>query len=188
MSELSEKEFQYSLEEVLNRDIAIECLIIGKPDEETTWFIGLRIAEMIKEYLYQKLNKEISVYFSILLEDVIPNVDKMNSYDIQILRIHPFEVEGLFAYFDSKREEKKNFIYISREAKPLNKINKKIASLVLYHIYVLSKSKDKILCEIQTQKGKKEVEFSYPNKELIENYYIFRKETYEKVLKKQVQE
>jgi hypothetical protein len=106
-------------------------------------------------------------------------------YDIQILRIQNFGVNGLLAYFDSERAEKKNLIYISHESEILNEINRRIASLVIYHIHIFSISKDKILCEIHTPEENKKIEFSYPDEELVEKYYLFRKETLNKVLKRQ---
>ena len=182
---MSEKEFQDEVEEILNRHEALDCLVIGEPNNDAKWYVALRISEMIKEYWKKKSNIEISLFFSILEVDIIPNINKMNTYDIQILRIQPF-VEGLFAYFDSKRAENKNFIYISHKSTNLNQINEKVGSLVLFHLETVERRKDKILCKIQVEEGKRDLEFSYPHKELIEKYRNARKEALNKVIKRQI--
>ncbi|MFW9968737.1 MAG: hypothetical protein ACFFDF_00965 [Candidatus Odinarchaeota archaeon] len=182
---MSERSFQLSLEEILIRDEPIDCLIIGKPNIHFKWFVGLRIAEMIKQYLKRK-DIEVSIHFTYLIEDIVPNINKMKSYDIQILRIQDFKVDGMISYIDSERAKQKNFIYISHESEYLNRINKSISSLVIYQIHVLSSSKDKIKCEVLNPKGSIEIEFLYPNNDLIKNYNTFREETLNRVIKRQL--
>ncbi|HEC38117.1 MAG TPA: hypothetical protein ENI29_07765 [bacterium] len=176
-----ERGFIIELEGIMDRVKAIEVLIIGEPNKDTKWLVSLRIAEMIREYNNSKLNKQAEILFSFLLEDIVPCIEKMNSYDIHILRIQPFRVEGMASYFTSERAKQKNFIYVSHEG--LSE-NKKLEVFVMFYVEAISRTKDKLKCNIIVGKEKKEIEFSYPSNDLIEEYRKVRIDAFDKVLKK----
>ncbi|KKL93603.1 hypothetical protein LCGC14_1873030 [marine sediment metagenome] len=164
-----ERGFIIELEGIMDRVKAIEVLIIGEPNKDTKWLVSLRIAEMIREYNNSKLNKQAEILFSFLLED------------IHILRIQPFRVEGMASYFTSERAKQKNFIYVSHEG--LSE-NKKLEVFVMFYVEAISRTKDKLKCNIIVGKEKKEIEFSYPSNDLIEEYRKVRIDAFDKVLKK----
>lgn len=182
---MSEKRFRENLDYILGREKAIEVLIIGEPNKDIKWLVSLRIAEMIKEYNNSKLNKEVKILFSFLLEDIVPTINKMNPHDIHILRIQPFRAGGIISYFSSERAKQKNFIYVSHEG--LSE-NKKLKFFSIFNIEALSKTKDKLICNILVENEKKEIEFSYPSKDLIETYHEDRLNAFDKVMKRQIPE
>lgn len=176
--DISEKRFQNELRDILDRNYGIDCLVIGSSGNDMKWYVSLKIAEMIKDYHIRNHNKEGNILLSFINEDLIENTNKMEKYDIHILRIHKMEVKGLFAYFDSKRQKQKNFIYVHHKEIP------ELKSLVMFNIEVISTKGNELKCEVKTKDGKIKLFLSYPIKELMDKYEKDRIKAFEKVMKR----